>query len=34
MTPLTLLGLPWGQLLPIAATGTAALTLLLSLIHI
>lgn len=28
MTPLTLLGLPWGQLLPIAATGTAALTLL------
>jgi len=28
MTPLTLLGLPWGQLLPIAATGTAVLTLL------
>lgn len=28
MTPFTLLGLPWGQLLPIAAAGTAMLTLL------
>lgn len=28
MTPLTLLGMPWGQLFPIAAAGTAVLTLL------
>ena len=28
MTPFTLLGMPWGQLFPIAAAGTAVLTLL------